>query len=479
MQQFLTPINWKVVGRQIVAGFRLLGVVLAVPFFVSLLTADFDDSLVFGILAAGLFVVGHLASRKISPQNALELKEALVTTALFYVVFSLIGSIPFLKVTSFLNGLFESLSGFTTTGLSVLDVSKLSNSLLFFRAYSQWIGGAGIVVLSLAILLRSGGAALKLYSSESGEENIMGSVVSTARVVLRVYLALTVLCFVAYWAAGMKPFEAVLHTLATVSTGGFSPFTHSIGHYSTIAIPLVTVIFMWSGAISFSVWFQLRQRRANRSLAFHQGYYLLILSLVGCLVFALSFGAAVKSISPGLFQAVSAVTTTGFSTVDQGSLSAGAKLTTILLMVIGGSTGSTAGGIKIFRLIVLVGLARWLLVRVLLPQGAAIPIKAGHRNIDDQALRLASSFVLLYIAILFLSALILMFTGYSFADSLFEAASAQGTVGLSVGITSATMPTIAKLVLMFQMWLGRLEIVPVLIALYPGIWIRKQRRTNR
>jgi trk system potassium uptake protein len=478
MREYFTPLNWKIVGRQLVGGFRLLGVVLAVPFFVSLLAGDFGDSLAFGILAACLFTVGHVIFRMIAPENALELKEALVTTALLYLVFSLIGAVPFLKETSFLNALFESLSGFTTTGLSVLEVSKLSASLLFFRAYCQWIGGAGIVVLSLAILLRSGGAALKLYSSESSEENIMGSVVATARVVLRVYLVLTVLCIAAFWAAGMRPFDAVLHALATVSTGGFSPFVDSIGHYSATAIQVVTVIFMWSGAISFSVWFQFRQRKANHSLAFHQGYYLLVLSVVGLLVFALSFGASLRSFSTGLFQAASAVTTTGFSNVDQSSLSAGAKLITIILMVIGGSTGSTAGGIKIFRLIVLIGLARWLLTRVLLPQGATVPIKAGERNIDDQALRLTGSFVVLYLAILVVSALILMFTGYSFADSLFEAASAQGTVGLSVGITSASMPTIGKLVLMFQMWLGRLEIIPVLIAFYPGIWVGKQRRTR-
>ena len=377
-----------------------------------------------------------------------------------------------------MNALFESLSGFTTTGLSVLDTSSLSNTLLFFRAYAQWIGGAGIVVLSLAILLRSGGASLKLYSSESGEENIMGSVVATARVVLRVYLILTVICAAAFLASGMKPFDCILHALSTVSTGGFSHFADSIGHYSSQVTRLVTVIFMWSGAISFSIWFQFRQRRANRSLGVHQGYYLLILSLLGCLVFAFSLASAIKGILPGLFQAVSALTTTGFSLVDQGNLSAGAKFTTILLMIIGGSTGSTAGGIKIFRLIVLVGMARWLLVRVLLPRGATIPIKVGHTNVDDQALRLASSFAFLYIAILFLSALILMLTGYSFSDSLFEAASAQGTVGLSVGVTSADMPALGKAILMFQMWLGRLEIVPVLIVLYPGVWIRRKRRSR-
>jgi len=479
VRRYLSPVNWQVVGKQLLGGLRLLGVVLLLPFLVSLLARDFNHSIVFGVLAFGLFFAGHLTFRKMELRDALELKEALVVTALLYLLFSLVGAVVFLRETTFLNGLFESLSGFTTTGLSVVDVSKLPSTLLFFRGYSQWIGGAGIVVLSLAILLRSGGAALKLYSTESGQENIMGSVVATTRVVLRVYLVLTAVCFFVFWAAQMHPFEALLHALSTVSTGGFSPFADSIGHYRSPAIHIVTVLFMWVGATSFSLWFRLRQRKAMRFLFDRQVRYLLVFSLLGCLLFIVAFGATVRNIASGLFQAVSALTTTGFNTVDQQSLSDGAKLTTIVLMVIGGATGSTAGGIKLFRLIVLFGLIRWVLVRVLLPEGATIPIKAGDSDMDDRGLRLVSSFVLLYLIILIIAALILMLTGYSFADSLFEAASAQGTVGLSVGITSPTMPTIAKLVLMFQMWLGRLEIVPVLIALYPGIWVRKRRRVKQ
>jgi len=479
MHRYLSPINWQVVGKQLIGGLRLLGVVLALPFLVSLLAGEFDHSIVFGILAFGLFFAGHLAFRKVRPYDTLGLKEALVVTALFYLLFSLFGALFFLRETSFLNGLFESLSGFTTTGLSVVDASRLSSTLIFFRSYSQWIGGAGIIVLSLAILLRSGGTALKLYSTESGQENIMGSVVATARVVLRVYLVLTAACFFSYWAAQMQPFDALLHALSTVSTGGFSPFRDSIGHYHSLAIHLVTVLFMWVGATSFTLWFQLRQRKARGFVSNRQVRYLLVVSLVGCLLFSIGFGATVHKIAPGLFQAVSALTTTGFNTIDQRSLSDGAKLTTIVLMVIGGATGSTAGGIKLFRLIVLFGLIRWVLIRVLLPEGATIPIKAGDNDMDDRALRLVSSFILLYLIILIISALILMFTGYSFADSLFEAASAQGTVGLSVGITSPTMPTIGKLVLMFQMWLGRLEIVPVLITLYPVIWVRRRGKVER
>lgn len=456
-----------------------MGAVLILPFFVSLLAREFGYSSIFGGLGFGLFLGGYLVTKRLKPHQTLELKEALVVTAFSYLLFALVGALPFLAQVSFLNGLFEALSGFTTTGLTVVDVTQLPKTLLFFRAYSQWIGGAGIIVLSLAILLRSGGAALRLYASESRQENIMGSVIATARVVLRVYLILTAVTFVAFWVARMSPFEALLHALSTISTGGFSPFPDSIGHYQSTAIHLVTVLFMWMGATSFPLWHRARREGIRRFTSDGQFRYLLLFSGLGCLVFFLSFGPFVRSIAPGLFQSVSALTTTGFNTVSQSGLSAGAKLATIVLMIIGGATGSTAGGIKLFRLIVLFSVLRWLLLRPLLPEGATVPVKYGETEIDSQGLRFIAGFALLYLLVLILAALILMFSGYGFADSLFEAASAQGTVGLSVGVTSPTMPTVAKLVLMLEMWVGRLEIVPVAVALYPGIWFARRKRKYR
>jgi len=454
---------------------RLLGAVLALPVVISLIYREFAYSWIFGALALGLYLGGHLGSRRLFQPQALELKEALVVTALVYLLFSLVGAIPFLKGTSFINGLFEALSGFTTTGLSVLDPARLPETLLFFRSYAQWIGGAGIIILSLAILLRPGGAAFKLYATEFGEENIVGSVIATARVVLRIYLILTALNYLAYLAAGMGPFDGLLNAFSTISTGGFSSWPDSIGHYHSTAVSLVTILFMGIGATSFPLWFLARREGVRRFTSDRQVHYLLALSLLGGLFLMIGFGLAVRDIVPGLFQAVTALSTTGFSTLGQRGLSAGAKLVTIVLMIIGGATGSTAGGIKLFRLIVLVGLLRWLFLRPLLPEEAKIPIKYGDSGVSDRELKAIAGFILLYLAILIIAALILMLSGYGFTDSLFEAASAQGTVGLSVGVTSPTMPTLAKLVLMLLMWLGRLEIAPVLIALYPGIWFRLRR----
>jgi len=475
MQRYISPIDWRTVGGQLLAALRLLGAVLALPLVISLIFKEFTYSWIFGALALGLFLGGYLGAKRLSPPPELELKEALAITALAYLLFALVGALPFLRETTFIDGLFEALSGFTTTGLSVLDPARLPETLLFFRSYMQWIGGAGIIVLSLAILLRPGGAAFRLYSAEFGEENLVGSVVATARIVLRIYLILTLLNYVAFLAVGMGPFAGLLHALSTISTGGFSPWPDSIAHYHSTAVGLVTILFMWIGATSFPLWYLARREGVKRFLADRQVHYLLGLSALGGLLLLLGLGFTARNIVPGLFQAASALSTTGFSTVGQRGLAAGAKLVTIILMIIGGATGSTAGGIKLFRLITLLGLLRWLFLRPLLPKEAKIPIKYGGGGVSDRELKAITGFILLYLAILIIAALILMLSGYSFADSLFEAASAQGTVGLSVGITSPTMPTLAKSVLMLLMWLGRLEIVPVLIALYPGIWLKLRR----
>ncbi|HIC96607.1 TPA: TrkH family potassium uptake protein [Candidatus Bipolaricaulota bacterium] len=480
MQRYIVPIDWKMVGTQLLGVLRLLGAVLALPALVSLPFREFSYTWVFGALALGLCLLGHLGAwLGRGPSRELELKEALVVTALSYLLFALFGALPFLREIPFIDGLFEALSGFTTTGLSVVEVAELPRTLLFFRSYSQWIGGAGIIVLSLAILLRPGGTAFKLYAAEFGQENLMGSVIATARIMLRIYLILTAVNLFAYLALGMDPFDAALYALSTISTGGFSPHPESLGHYRSPAVHLVAILFMWVGATSFPLWYYLAHRREGRRLlSDRQLRYLLLLSVLAGVIFLISSGPTVgaRGILPGLFQATTALTTTGFNIADPAGLSPGAKLLAILLMVIGGATGSSAGGIKLFRMIVSLGLLRWLLLRPLLPEEAKIPIKYGASGIGEGELRAISGFILLYLGLLALSAFILMFCGYGFVEALFEAASAQGTVGLSVGVTSPGMPIPAKLVLMLGMWLGRLEILPVLLALYPGIWFKPRRQ---
>ncbi len=477
-QRFIQPVRWRRIGAYLLAGQLLLGLVLLIPVLVSLLSREFEYSILIGIPCVVLLGVGGVGARILRRTPELEPREALLVTALFYLLFALVGAIAFLPKMSYLNAVFESMSGFTTTGLSVASVDSLPTTLLFFRSFAQWVGGAGIVVLSMVILARPGGMALRLFASEYGEENLLGNVKATARVVFQIYFVLTVAAILAFWAAGMEPFAALLHAFSTLSTGGFSPYSDSIGHYRSVPIELTTVVFMWLGAISFPLWYFARRGNLRRLFTDVQTRYLIVITLLGSLVFLGGLGFTLRHASSSLFQAASTLSTTGFSTLNQAALSPASRWATILMMILGGTTGSTAGGIKLFRFIALLGAVRWLFLRAMLPEGSILAIKAGEEEIDEERLRMISAYVVLYVGLLGLGALVLMLSGYSLSASIFEAASAQGTVGLSVGVTSPTMPTGAKLMLLVQMWIGRLEIVPILLLLTPSMWW-KRGRTSR
>jgi len=231
ISEHIRPADWHSVVYELFGALGLLGVLLLVPFFVSLVFQEYLYAEIFGALAFGSMITGFgIHKLNIIESREMKLTDALIVTALVYLLFSIMGAVPFLPIKSFLDGLFEAMSGFTTTGLTMIDESTLPASLHFFRAYSQWLGGMGIIVLTLAILLRPGKTAFKLYSSEFGEENILGSVVSTAKAVIKVYLSLTLLGFVAFYLAGMGLYDALIHILTTIPTGGFSLYTYNHTH---------------------------------------------------------------------------------------------------------------------------------------------------------------------------------------------------------------------------------------------------------
>ncbi len=464
--------DWHSVLYELAGALGILGFLMLAPFSVSFFFGEFLYSQIFGALALGSILIGFGARRlDVLDTEEMKLVDALIVTALVYFLFSLVGAVPFLPVKSFMDGLFEAMSGFTTTGLTMVNEGTLSPTLHFFRAYSQWLGGMGIIVLSLAILLRPGKTAFKLYSSEFGEANIMGSVISTAKAVIKVYISLTVLGFVAFYLSGMGFYDALIHILTTIPTGGFSLYSESIGYYDSEAVSMTVSLFMILGAISFPLYYLAAKGEIREFFEDHQVRTLLILVLFGSLIFIVTFGTGLADVVPGIFQTTTAITTTGYNTVPTGALSDGNKFVTIILMVIGGGTGSTAGGIKIFRLLILLAVVRLAFFRTLLPKEAKLPLRFGNITVGEEEAESIIAFFLSYLLILVVSTLgILWLEGTSFVNSLFEVASAEGTVGMSVGITSPDLRPLSKLILIVNMWLGRLEITPVLVALYPGSW---------
>jgi trk system potassium uptake protein TrkH len=437
---------------------------------------EYDCTLLISLLSVILLAIGFIGKKmQMAYQRKLNLKDVLILTALVYLFYSLAAAVVFLPEISYFDGVFEAMSGFTTTGLSMVNPEILPKTLVFFRSFTQWLGGLGIIIISLAVLFRPGGAPFKLYTSEFGEENILGSVVATARMVIKIYVVLTSIGYISLLASGMGYFDSLVHILSGISTGGFSAYSDSITHYQSIPIYMTLSLFMFLGAVSFPVYHRIVKVGIKEFFKDIQVKTLFIIVALSSFLFFINFGQInAKSIADVVFQAVTSITTTGFNTVDIASLSDKSKFISIISMIIGGGTASTAGGIKILRFLVLISALRWLVLKRSLPEEAKISLKLGGVEISPNTLSIVMGFVTSYLAILALSTIIIMYVeNYSFLDSLFEVASAQGTVGLSIGMTGPNMSWISKSVFIFDMWVGRLEILPVLILLSPGTWIRK------
>ena len=475
LRAHLTPLDLGAVLGQLAGLVRMMGWLLMLPAALGWLSREFLVAGVLSGLSLVALALGHWG-RALRPKD-LHLREAFVVTALAYPLFSLAGAIAFLQVAPFIDGFFESMSGFTTTGLTVVDLGVLPRSLRFFRAYMQWIGGAGIVILSVAVwnATRPAGFRFRMWGSAAEGERIAGSVHASARQLVAIYALLTAVVCVALLVIGMPVEDAVLHGLATISTGGFSPHSASMGHYaSNPTVLTVTMVGMLLGAISFSNYQRLTRR--SQGDGHHrdpQVYALVGIVLVGASVLFVLEGRPWHA----MFDTVSAVTTTGFSLDDPANWSPTRKLFTTAWMTIGGSSGSTAGGLKLMRLVVLFKLAEWTFRRSLLPPEAQVPLKYAGTAIETEPLRHLLGFMVAYLLLMLAGGSALVLAGFAPEDALFESASAMGTVGLSSGITNADLPTWVKLMLSLEMWAGRLEVLPVLVLLYPGTW--KLRRRSR
>ncbi|MDA1035426.1 MAG: hypothetical protein O3B65_00925 [Chloroflexi bacterium] len=406
-------------------------------------------------------LVGYLIAR--IRTRDLQRREAIIATALAYPIVASVSAVAFLGHASYVDGLFESVSGLTTTGLSVMQMEQLPRSLLFLRAWLQWVGGAGIVVLSLVVLSGAGRGPHRLYISETKGENLLGSVVSTARVVIRVYVVLTVAACVALVAVGLSLEDAGLHALTAISTGGFSPYAASVGQFDSPAVEIVLMVIMTLGAVSLPLYYIAATKGIRSLFADPQLRSLLLVVASAILLFVLAAPSLGRESVSWAFNATSAVTGTGYNVGDPIAWPVPIFIGAVLFMAIGGSAGSTTGGIKQHRLGIAAIAAYRAALKPNLPEHAEIPLRYGGLAVEHEELRDIIGFILLYVFLWAGTTIALSFTADSPGSAAFEASSALGTVGLSVGITSSDMALWAKSLLMFDMWAGRLEIIPIAV----------------
>ncbi|GAB7012844.1 TrkH family potassium uptake protein [Halolamina salina] len=386
-----------------------------------------------------------------------------------------------------LNAIFESMSGFTGTGLTMTDNEEvLPRTLQWWRTFSEWVGGVGVIVLTTAILSRPGSGSLTLYESEARSKKIHPSIVSTVRTIWWIFTLFTFGSILALWLAGMPIWGAINHAMTGLATGGFSVTDNSIATYDSVAIDFTLLPIMLLGSIAFPVHYlilqgDLRNFYTDLQTRWVFGYMGLGSALLWAfLYFAGPYATPFAALRYGLFQFVSAATCTGFQTaVDATNVALGrwpsyAQLTVVFAMFVGGAAGSTAGGIKLIRGLTLVKGIRHQIADVFYPESAVRRLEINGRRLnEDEASREfmeAAIIVVLWISFLVVGTFLLLLTlpagEYSLANVLFEVASAQGNVGLSAGITGPeSLPTIGKVAFLFHMWIGRLEIIPVLVML--------------
>lgn len=446
-----------------------------IPCFASFLLGGVSDGVRYLPVISILLILAWLSKRLPAPAY-IQANEALAIIALAFVLASLLMSILLMgQGLGAGDSLFESISGITTTGLTTQSsVEARPASFLFMRAWLQWCGGLGFVVLLVALLMGNQIAARRL-AEPYGSETILTTTRTHARRMLSVYLTLTVGGFLVTWAVLGDGFTALVHVLAGVSTGGFSSLDQSLAgmdtwpeRYSVMGLGLL-------GAVPLPLYFYFRGLRSNLLRDTELRALVIAVLSVGTAIALLThfesgmaWGDATRH---GLLMGISAQTTTGYSTMDVAAGGNAAMLILILAMFVGGGLGSTAGGIKLLRMLILLRLVQLAIRRAMLaPHAAGYEAHLGDRTITDNDVQQTLVLLTLYVSATTISWLVFLLHGYPALDSLFEVVSAIGTVGLSTGITRPDLEPVLKALLCVDMLLGRLEILAFVVLLYPRNW---------
>ncbi len=479
MAKQAAELRYAVRSRVLFKYFGQLCLVLAAltmaPLVMSLIFGERSFTLRYAVVFCGLAGLGLGAARLRAP-SSVQANEGMVLVALMFLFTPLVMSYPMMgSGLGFLDAFFEAISGVTTTGLSTkATLVGAPATFLFSRAWMQWYGGLGIVVLSLALVTQPGLLAKGLAATEAETDDLVGGTRARARRVLKVYGALTALGIIGSLAVGVGFFDAVLYTFAAVSTGSFAPHDGSLATLGWPAQGWITLLCL-AGAIPLTFYHRMLQEKRRVSVEFLQLQAVVIASVVGSLAVGASMRLSAGMAWPQVLHhapllGFSAQTTAGFSSVPVVQLDAGSKLVLIFSMLVGASVGSTGGGFKLLRLLIAASVFRLILLRTCLPKHGVIEPRLAGRRLGDEEIRAALLLILLFVVVVALSWLPFVARGYSPLDSLFEVVSATGTVGLSVGLTSATLPALLKGILCVDMLMGRLEIIAWLVMLYPGTW---------
>lgn len=463
----------------------LLGLVMLLPIFIALIYGEYTKILPFLYSSTISLILGIILFKLFTSKNELSLKSAMLFVTIIWLIGSAIAALPyyFSGDLSYLNSYFEAMSGFTTTGFSMYNLDYASFTMNFWRAFTQWLGGIGIIVMALTVLSSPGVNIMRMYSAEGRDERLVPSIRHTSRIILYIYLIYTLISIVLFKLVGMPIFDSVFYAFTALSTGGFALQNASIAVYNNLWIEIVAIFVMIIGATNFALHYTILKGNWREYFKDIETKVSWILLIGGTLLVALFLyngtiygNDIVTSLRYSVFQVVTALTTTGLQTASPSDITVkweglGIFILT-LLMIVGAGACSTGGGIKWLRIGILVKGMWWEIKSLLLPQSAVISRKIHHIRdikVDQNLLRLTSLFVFSYILVYIISIIIVLFYYPNVPQVLFEVASGLSNVGLGSGLITATSPIMVKLVFIADMWIGRLEIWPILLLLVIGV----------
>lgn len=438
------------------------------------------------ILLVSIGFILYLPVRKASAD--LRLRDGFVVVVLFWLVLGIAGALPFMfyspLVIGFTDAVFESMSGLTTTGATVLTgLDSLPHSILFYRQELQWLGGMGIIVLAVAVMPMLGVGGMQLYRAEAPgpvkDNKLTPRIAETAKALWYIYLGLTAACFSGYWLAGMSAFDAIGHSFSTVAIGGFSTHDASLGYYNNPWVEGVAILFMLLSGINFALHFTVL-RRTNLKYYFYDSefrMYMVVLIFVCVASVAYLYNYAVVSdpwqaLRQGVFHAVSIATTAGFTTSEFSLWPVFIPVMLLFASFVGGCAGSTGGGIKAIRVLLLIKQGQREMMRLIHPN-AQVVVKLGRQPVSDRVIDAVWGFFAAYIAMFVVMMLLLMLNGNDQITSFSAVAATINNLGPGLGAVSANYSGLGvfdKWVLCFSMLLGRLEVFTLLVLFMPAFW---------
>ncbi|KJS22558.1 MAG: potassium transporter [Clostridiaceae bacterium BRH_c20a] len=477
--------NFRVIFSTLGIILMIIGISMLLPLAWSVYYAS-NDLLAFIISSVITFLVGLFLFKGIKKPGEIRYKEGFAIVSLSWVLASIFGALPYLISGTFTNiadAIFETMSGFTTTGASVLtDIEVLPHGILFWRSLTHWLGGMGIVVLFVAVLSSIGVGGMQMFRAESPgpvAERIKPRISETAKILWFTYVIFTIIEIILLWIFGMNLFDAMCHTFGTLATGGFSTKNLSIGYYNS-TIQWIIIIFMFLSGANFALYYSFLHNKTPKvfwkSDEFRLYSYIILssITIITIILATNSYMPLDEAITAAAFQVVSIITTTGYATYDFDQWPLLAKSILFTLMFVGGCAGSTGGSIKVGRILILIKQAALELKKAIHPR-MIIQLKIREKVIPENIVINILQFFFIYMMIFMLSSIIMTGFGLDILSAMTSVAATLGNVGPGLGLVGPAqnynfVPSLGKLFLSFLMLLGRLELYTVLVIFSPHFW---------